>query len=97
MHLARGKCVLLSLSLHQRKLPLSDNRHVDMNVVVTGSGDFVEVQGTGEKDTFSRSKMDQLLRLSRRGIKELIRKERDVLKDIPEMQSLCPDKKKGKG
>lgn len=69
---------------------------VDMNVVMTGSGGFVEVQGTGEKETFSRSEMDQLLRLARRGIKELIEEEVKALKGIPEMQSLCPDEGKPK-
>ncbi len=45
---------------------------VDMNVVMTGSGQFVEVQGTGEEATFTRVELDKLLRLASRGIKQLI-------------------------
>ncbi len=44
---------------------------VDMNVVMTGSGQFVEVQGTGEEATFTRLEMDKLVRLASRGIKQL--------------------------
>ena len=45
---------------------------VDMNVVMTSSGQFIEVQGTGEEATFSRSELDSLLRSATRGIKQLI-------------------------
>jgi len=45
---------------------------VDMNVVMTGSGKFVEVQGTGEEATFTRAELDRLLRLAARGIRQLI-------------------------
>ena len=45
---------------------------VDMNVVMTGSGQFIEVQGTGEEATFSRTELDSLLRSATRGIKQLI-------------------------
>src|SRR5437762_2418877 len=41
---------------------------VDMNLVMTGSGQFVEVQGTGEEATFSRSQLDRLLKLGKVGI-----------------------------
>jgi len=44
---------------------------VDMNVVMTGSGMFVEVQGTGEEAVFTKQEMDDMLRKARRGIKEL--------------------------
>ncbi len=44
---------------------------VDMNVVMTGRGQFVEVQGTGEGGTFSKGQMDKLLALAQKGIKEL--------------------------
>ena len=52
---------------------------VDMNVVMTGSGKFVEVQGTGEEAPFSREELNQLLALGEEGIPELISKQRDVL------------------
>jgi ribonuclease PH len=44
----------------------------DMNVVMTGSGHFVEVQGTAEGAAFSRQQMDALLELAAKGIGELI-------------------------
>jgi ribonuclease PH len=43
----------------------------DMNVVMTGAGGFVEVQGTAEREPFSRPQFDALLTLAERGIKEL--------------------------
>lgn len=45
---------------------------VDMNVVMTSSGKLVEIQGTGEKDLFSREEMDKLIDLAQSGIEELI-------------------------
>jgi ribonuclease PH len=45
---------------------------VDMNIVMTGSGKFVEVQGTAEHNPFSKSQMDSLLSLAKKGISELI-------------------------
>ena len=45
---------------------------VDMNVVCTGDGRFIEVQGTAEREPFSRSQMDDLLELARQGIATLI-------------------------
>ncbi len=44
---------------------------VDMNVVMTGKGQFVEIQGTGEEATFSDEELSSLLKLARRGISEL--------------------------
>jgi ribonuclease PH len=44
---------------------------VDFNVVMTGRGQFVEVQGTGEETTFSQEQLDGLLVLARKGLKEL--------------------------
>ncbi len=44
---------------------------VDMNVVMTGSGSFVEVQGTAEKGVFGRDELDTLLALAEKGIGEL--------------------------
>ena len=48
----------------------------DMNVVMTGAGGFVEVQGTAEGAPFSRQEMDTLLALAERGIGELIAQQR---------------------
>jgi len=44
---------------------------IDMNVVMVGKGKFVEIQGTAEKDPFSKKDMDALLKLAEKGIKEL--------------------------
>ena len=45
----------------------------DMNVVMTGAGHYVEVQGTAEGVAFTRKEMDELLRLAEKGIAELVR------------------------
>ena len=45
---------------------------VDMNIVMVGQGQFVEVQGTGEGGTFSEAQMSKLVGLAKKGIKELI-------------------------
>ncbi len=52
---------------------------VDMNVVMTGSGDFVEVQGTAEGKPYSRSDLDQMLGLAATGIEELISLQKQIL------------------
>ncbi len=53
---------------------------VDMNVVMTGSGRFVEVQGTGEEVTFTRADLDRLVGLASRGIKELLAAQKRALR-----------------
>jgi ribonuclease PH len=56
---------------------------VDMNVVMTGSGRFVEVQGTAEGMAFSRSELDSLIGLAEGGIKELTSRQAAALADPP--------------
>jgi ribonuclease PH len=51
----------------------------DMNVVMTGLGHYVEVQGTAEGAAFSRKEMDELLRLAEQGIAELVQLQRVAL------------------
>jgi ribonuclease PH len=51
----------------------------DMNVVMTGSGGFVEVQGTAEGKPFTREQMDELLELARNGIASLVAAQRNAL------------------
>lgn len=51
----------------------------DMNVVMTGEGHFVEVQGTAEGVPFSRAEMDALLALAEKGIRELVVLQREAL------------------
>jgi len=55
---------------------------VDMNVVMTGSGDLVEVQATGEEATFSEKKLLEMLGLVSKGIAELIAIEKEILGDL---------------
>ncbi len=52
---------------------------VDCNVVMTGTGRLVEVQGTAEGEPFSRADLDALLDLAEAGIKQLTQIQRDVL------------------
>ncbi|MCE2390414.1 MAG: ribonuclease PH [Proteobacteria bacterium] len=62
-------------------LPYSEDSRaeVDLNVVQTGSGRLVEVQGTAERGTFDRSQLDELLDSAEKGIAELTRIQREVL------------------
>ncbi|MFA5146789.1 MAG: ribonuclease PH [Candidatus Omnitrophota bacterium] len=55
---------------------------VDMNVVMTGAGKFIEVQGTAEREPFSKSEMDHLLGLAKKGTEELIAHQKKVIKGI---------------
>ncbi|MGS0763929.1 ribonuclease PH [Syntrophomonas curvata] len=58
------------------------NADVDMNVIMTGSGEFVEIQGTGEKSVFSRQDLDVLLTLARKGIQELITLQKSIIEGL---------------
>jgi len=55
---------------------------VDMNVIMTGSDKFIEIQGTAERDPFTKSQMDELLVLAKKGIEELISAQKKVLKGL---------------
>lgn len=55
---------------------------VDMNVVMTGRGKFVEVQGTGEDSPFSRDELNQLLALAETGIRQMLQKQKEALGPI---------------
>ena len=52
---------------------------VDMNVVRTGSGDMVEVQGTGEHGTFNRDELNALLDLAEAATDDIMAKQREYL------------------
>ncbi|GAA4432350.1 ribonuclease PH [Bremerella cremea] len=52
---------------------------VDMNVVMTGSGKFIEIQGTGEEATFSEEELAKLLKLAKGGIKQLTEMQQKAL------------------
>ena len=51
----------------------------DMNIVMTGAGRFVEVQGTAEGEAFSRNELDALLGLAQSGISQLIQRQKQAL------------------
>jgi ribonuclease PH len=52
---------------------------VDMNIVCTGEGKFIELQGTAEREPFSREQMDEMLKLAEKGIHELFTIQRYAL------------------
>ncbi len=52
---------------------------VDMNIVMTGGGRFVEVQGTGEEASFSRQEINEMIDLAQQGIEWLINYQKEVL------------------
>jgi len=54
---------------------------VDMNVVMTGTGQFVEIQGTGEEATFSEEQLSKMLKLARSGIAQLTEIQKTTLGD----------------
>jgi ribonuclease PH len=56
---------------------------VDMNVVMTGSGRFIEVQGTAEGQAFSRGELDSLLELANLGIEEIVAAQREMVAEAP--------------
>ncbi|HLD70098.1 MAG TPA: ribonuclease PH [Candidatus Omnitrophota bacterium] len=55
---------------------------MDMNIVMVGKGNFVEIQGTAEGKTFSKKEIDELLVLAEGGIKELFAIQKDALKGL---------------
>src|SRR3984885_5687593 len=67
--------LLLDLNYQEDK-----NAAVDLNVVMTSKGAFVEVQGAGEEATFSRAELDQMIALGETGIQRLITSQRDFLR-----------------
>ncbi len=54
------------------------NADVDMNVVMTGSGKIVEIQGTAESEPFSKAMLDELMGLAEKGIGELIKIQTEI-------------------
>jgi ribonuclease PH len=85
-HLAiRDYIAAVSVGIVQQRPCLDLNFHedsraeVDMNVVCTGDGRFVEIQGTAEKRPFNDHDLQEMLRLASKGIRELIGVQRQVL------------------
>jgi len=61
---------------------------VDMNVVCTGDGRFIEVQGTAEREPFTRDQMESLMALAARGIESLIAIQKEAIERTIPSQSL---------
>jgi len=55
---------------------------VDLNVIMTDSGEFIEVQGTAEGAPFDRKQMDDMLELAKGGIERLIKAQKEALKGV---------------
>lgn len=55
------------------------NAEVDMNIVMTGDGELIEIQGTGEESTFSKKEVLDMLELAEEGIKSIIEYQRKLL------------------
>lgn len=53
--------------------------NVDMNVVLTGDGKYVELQGTGERQTFTEEELDQMINQAKKGINQLTRIQKEAL------------------
>ncbi|HZD40647.1 MAG TPA: ribonuclease PH, partial [Terriglobales bacterium] len=57
--------------------------HVDMNFVMTGTGKFVEVQGTAEGAPFTKAQMERMAELAQKGIRELLKTQKRILSALP--------------
>ncbi|MCO7124751.1 ribonuclease PH [Sporolactobacillus shoreicorticis] len=78
-----------SVGIHPIYGPLLDlcykedsTTNVDMNIVMNGRDEFIEIQGTGEEATFSEEDLARLLSLAKKGIHELIEAEKSILGDL---------------
>src|SRR5438309_2280803 len=71
--------VVGNVPLLDLKYDEDSNAEVDMNVVCTGDGRFIEVQGTAEREPFTRDQMDNLLELGRTGIEQLVQLQREAI------------------
>ena len=84
------KAYLAAISVGMvRKQPMLDlcyeedsTAEVDMNIVMTGSGDMVEIQGTAEGTPFSVQNLDELIKLAKDGIDGLISLQKDIVRDF---------------
>ena len=59
--------------------PEDRDASVDANIVMTGSGKFVEVQSTGEEATYNKNQLDEMLELAEKGINELVQAQKSIL------------------
>jgi ribonuclease PH len=71
--------ILENIPLLDLKYDEDSKAEVDMNVVCTGDGRFIEVQGTAEREPFTREQMESLLGLAARGIQSLVAIQREAI------------------
>ena len=71
--------ILENVPLLDLKYDEDSRAEVDMNIVCTGDGRFIEVQGTAEREPFTRDQMDILLALAAQGIKSLVAIQREAI------------------
>jgi len=79
----RGLTTVSYTHLDVYKRQEDSSAEVDMNVVMTSSGRFVEVQGTAEGVPFARTELDQLLGLAELGINQILEVQAEVLATPP--------------
>src|SRR4051794_39475123 len=94
----REPCAAISVSI-VGGLPMLDlaytedsTAEVDMNVVMTGSGRFIEVQGTAEGLPFTRGELDSLLELGMKGINEIVALQKEMTSEAPPPRPLGPSR-----
>ncbi|MBA2173409.1 ribonuclease PH [Halobacillus locisalis] len=68
--------------------------HVDMNVVMTGQGEFVELQGTGEEATFSMPQLQTMLSLAQEGVEDLVKMQKEAIGNWAEIIEKAQDSEK---
>lgn len=82
-----GEIAAVSVGIYQGEpvldldYPEDSNAETDMNVVMNGLGQFIEVQGTAEGHAFSRDEMNSMLELAEQGINELLQAQQKALND----------------
>jgi ribonuclease PH len=74
--------IVNGVSLLDLKYDEDSNADVDMNIICTGDGRFIEVQGTAERAPFTGEQMSQLLDLAKKGIEQLIKIQREALQNF---------------
>jgi ribonuclease PH len=76
-------------------LPYSEDSRaeVDMNLVMTSEGRFVEVQGTAEGMAFTRGELDEMLGLGEKGIAEIVELEQQMVAEPPPLRRVVPDRR----
>ena len=81
----RDQVAAISVGIHQGQAvldldyPEDSACDTDMNVIMTGSGGIVEIQGTAEGDPFTRSQMNELVDLAENGIRQLLARQKDAV------------------